>query len=324
LGFSKEKMNLNFVSTGKKFPYPYYIGIISALQNSKCNVVLHILEEPESEYFDLLKKDTRLTIKKIEIDKTLPVFNMDFYTGKSLPNMVKNWKFVMMFDYLIWKIVSQEGGVVMGLDSITLSDWVQLLPNNKEMLISLSPRSKDKTAFTMHGVVVKENSQLAKKIFADIEQVAQRKDIEGKHRAIIDGKYRWGGLGMVPYLNNVINNMDKVEIADIEKYTIPMFASSMEGFDTINEKFVTYSSNPLVKLIRQSLPVEKYNPFNKVWDIPVQNKDKFRCHLLGLVHLPCSKNYLGCAFTQKNYKLAQMLLSLGQLYHVQSLSRRIH
>lgn len=38
---------------------------------------------------------------------------------------------------------------------------------------------------------------------------------------------------------------------------------------------------------------------------------KFRFHLLGLVHLPCSKKYISCAFTQKNYKLAQMLLSLG-------------
>lgn len=38
---------------------------------------------------------------------------------------------------------------------------------------------------------------------------------------------------------------------------------------------------------------------------------KYRFHLLGLVHLPCSREYMSCAFTQKNYKLAQMLLSLG-------------
>lgn len=38
---------------------------------------------------------------------------------------------------------------------------------------------------------------------------------------------------------------------------------------------------------------------------------KFRFHLLGLTHLPCSKEYMSCAFTQKNYKLAEMLLSLG-------------
>lgn len=36
-----------------------------------------------------------------------------------------------------------------------------------------------------------------------------------------------------------------------------------------------------------------------------------RFHLLGLVHLPCSRTYMSCAFTQKNYKLAKMLMSLG-------------
>jgi len=38
---------------------------------------------------------------------------------------------------------------------------------------------------------------------------------------------------------------------------------------------------------------------------------KYRIHLLGLVHLPCTRKYMSCAFTQKNYKMAQMLLSLG-------------
>ena len=38
---------------------------------------------------------------------------------------------------------------------------------------------------------------------------------------------------------------------------------------------------------------------------------KFTAHLLGLVHLPQSKEFLSCAFTQKNRKLAKMLTSLG-------------
>ena len=37
----------------------------------------------------------------------------------------------------------------------------------------------------------------------------------------------------------------------------------------------------------------------------------FRFHLLSLVHLPQSKEYLSCAFSQKNRKLAKMLTSLG-------------
>ena len=38
---------------------------------------------------------------------------------------------------------------------------------------------------------------------------------------------------------------------------------------------------------------------------------KYTFHLLGLAHLPCSKEYSACAFTAKNWKLAKMLSSLG-------------
>jgi glycosyltransferase involved in cell wall biosynthesis len=38
---------------------------------------------------------------------------------------------------------------------------------------------------------------------------------------------------------------------------------------------------------------------------------KFRFHFLSLCHLPQSKEYLSCAFTQKNLKLSKMLISLG-------------
>lgn len=38
---------------------------------------------------------------------------------------------------------------------------------------------------------------------------------------------------------------------------------------------------------------------------------KFRFHILGLVHLPTSEEYMGCAFTQKNVKLCKMLMDLG-------------
>jgi glycosyltransferase involved in cell wall biosynthesis len=38
---------------------------------------------------------------------------------------------------------------------------------------------------------------------------------------------------------------------------------------------------------------------------------QYRFHLLGLVHLPVSERYMGCAFTQKIVKLSKMLLSLG-------------
>lgn len=40
-------------------------------------------------------------------------------------------------------------------------------------------------------------------------------------------------------------------------------------------------------------------------------KQKYRIHLLGLAHLPTTKEYMSCAFTQKNRKLAKMLTDAG-------------
>lgn len=42
-----------------------------------------------------------------------------------------------------------------------------------------------------------------------------------------------------------------------------------------------------------------------------EEPDHFRFHFPGLVHLPISETYMGCAFTQKIVKLSKMLLSLG-------------
>ena len=38
---------------------------------------------------------------------------------------------------------------------------------------------------------------------------------------------------------------------------------------------------------------------------------KYTFHLLGLGHLPQSRHYMSCAYTQKNIKLSKMLLNLG-------------
>jgi len=49
--------------------------------------------------------------------------------------------------------------------------------------------------------------------------------------------------------------------------------------------------------------------------IPRQ-KDHYRVHIVGLSHLPVSREYMGCAFTQKKYKMAQMLMDLGHEVYV--------
>ena len=45
--------------------------------------------------------------------------------------------------------------------------------------------------------------------------------------------------------------------------------------------------------------------------VPIEPGQLYRFHLLGLNHLPVTREFMGCAFTQKIFKMCQMLTSLG-------------
>jgi len=312
-------MKIHFLSTGPKFPYSYYLGVMTALKIYGKEVTLWITERPKSRYFDLL--ENKVKIKKVEWKAP------DFPT---LKNRDDHFKRVCLFDYFIWKIVYKYGGVIMGLDSITLKKWDDLI-GEKEMLVPIDDEN-NLTSFSMHGVIVKKNSTIAEAICQDSKKALNGKEIEGKYKAFKNRELRWGGAGIVPYLNNVYKNMDKVVIAkyglvggykhdnspfylyqenekllDPDTRTIPLYATSQKGFDQITEKYVADSETLLSKLVKGILTEKEWKFMEEV----SKGKRKFRFHIPAYVHLPCSRKYMSCAFTQKIYKLSQMLLSLG-------------
>jgi len=266
-------MTINFVSTGTKFPYTYYLGVMTAILKHKGDVKLWYVEEPDSDYFKILKKVNRLQMEKIDIPF------MDFEVFKSMEG---NLRYVTMFDYISWKIVSEQGGIIAGLDSITLADWQDLLEDDKEMLI---PRDSEAVpdSFTMHGVIVRKGSKLAKQIFEDIESVVRGNELEGRHKAFKDGKLVFGGAGIIPYLNRVYENMDKVSVAPVgvlggvnpdhktkgfylyqkdgeflskDVRTIPLYASSSANFSKVDKEFIKNSGITFAQLI-QALLLER-------------------------------------------------------------------
>jgi glycosyltransferase involved in cell wall biosynthesis len=315
-------MNVNFVSTGPKFPYSYYIGVLTAMRSFPGEVVLWITKEPKSRYFEILKKQKNLKIEKVAVD-SFPV----------LDSLTEHEKNVAVFDYLSWKIASKHGGIIAGLDSVTIKRWDDLLPKDKELLAPVD----GKDTYSMHGVAVNINSSLAKKIFEDICTALQGKEPGGDFKSLKDGRLVWGGAGIIPYINNVRKNKDKVEFVEKgmlggvnpdskekgfylhqdkktgeflhkDTRTIPLYASSNKNFDKINEDYVANSNSLYSEIVKNLLPENVWNPFKK----PLRKTEKkFRFHLLGLAHLPVSEKYMSCAFTQKIVKLSKMLLSLG-------------
>ena len=254
------KMKLHFLSTGPRFPYAYYLGIVTALKVYE-DVKLWITEKPDSEYFDSLKVE-------IEEIKDIPDF-------PALANVDDHLKRVCIFDHYIWKIVAEHGGAIMGLDSITIKKWDDLL-GDKEMLVPIDDedwKEGDKGSYSMHGATVIKGSKIARDIYEDSNSAMYGKEIDGHFKAFKDGKIRWGGAGIIPYLNNIDKNLDKVAIADYgllggyrhdgsefylyqngellnpDARTIPMYASSQKGFKGITEDYVKNGNTLLSKLI---------------------------------------------------------------------------
>ena len=190
-------MLMHFVSTGKKFPYSYYIGIMSASRWGP--VKLWYLEKSDSEYFDKV-------VKTVPSEKvTCPEF------PALRKDMSDHRRLVSKFDYLIWRIVARYGGSVMGLDSITLRPFHDLL-GKKEMLVGIDAETT-KDFYCMHGATAVPGSKLAELIHEDSTRAMYGEEIEGGG-SFRDGILRFGGAGIIPFQNRVGADRDKLAIAD--------------------------------------------------------------------------------------------------------------
>ena len=185
---------MHFVSTGTKFPYSYYLGIMSASKFGE--VKLWYVVKPDSEYFN-------------EVIAKVPSQQVSCPSFPTFKDRSPHFNLVSKFDYLVWKIVARYGGSVMGLDSITIKPFHDLL--KKEMLVGVDAETVD-DSYCMHGATAKPNSKIAGKIHEDSVKALNGKKISGRHDAFDKGELRFGGAGIIPFLNNVYKNPDKVSV----------------------------------------------------------------------------------------------------------------
>jgi len=190
-------MKMHFITTGTKFPYPYFVGLVSASKVG--DVKLWYTKRPKSEYFE----------RVVKMVDNCQVNTPDFPALKGRP---EHFNLVSIFDYLIWKVVAEHGGSVMGLDSITLKPFHNLL-NGKEMLVGCDAETVS-DSYCMHGATAKPGSVMAGLIHNLSTRVLEGHEIDGLHRAYRNGILRFGGAGIIPFLNVVHENMDKVEVAE--------------------------------------------------------------------------------------------------------------
>ncbi len=322
-----QPMRVHFVNTGKKFPYIYYLGIMSAYQVYGDRVCLWLAEEPDSPYYDKIKGI-------IEIKKLKPTPNFP-----ALDSMDEHFRCVAIFDWFIWDIVYKEGGMIMGLDSLTLASHFDLLEPDKELLAPID--HSEVMHFSMHGAIVRKGSKIAKAVITDADS------------SLYGNNIKWGDTGIIPYICHTKLNIECVTLAPFgvvggrhmelfkengklladDVRTIALYGSSMKQEMPVNEAYIENSQSPYARLVRELLPTSMWKPSlvtqgvsSNIGHKEVSGPPGFiptykssgliprhkRFHLLGLPHIATNKKEaLACAFSQKVIKMAQMLKSLG-------------
>jgi len=329
-------LRVHFINTGPEFPYTYYLGITSAVEAFGEKVKLWLVETPSGEYFDRIQDKVEI----VSYPWKIPEFPM-------LEGRGDHFKRVAIFDNCIWRIMMERGGTVMGLDSFTLKPFHDLLKPDKEMLVGLDDpdgiRTKTGWPFCMHGATCRRGSKIAQSIYEDSTRTLFGECPAGRHKAIENGQLRFGGAGIIPFLNHTLQNLDKLSIAGFgllggwergdplpEFYlwqkdgkllhpdcrTIPFYATSRKaGFDATNEKTVRDGNTLLSRLVRGQ-PV--YSQLKEVKMSKATSVEKHTFHMIGLSHLPVSSKFPACAFTTKIWRLSKMLMSLGHTVYLYS------
>lgn len=319
-------MKMNFIVTGDSFPYQYYLAVKTAQKTQKAEAKVWLMEGgiKDTRYLDLLHTEIGY----------LPKLNRKALIGKDEQFVRGHTK-----DYYMWKILKEEGGFYFDLDMIFLKDVIELL-GDKEMLLSREYEvDGDWYSWGANLMGAKKGSDIMTTMVDLCERAMEN-----------PAQMRWVTIGpelttraMKLFPSKIVGlpfpvgcgvsgtTLSKLyeegEMDDVVRVVhlygaAGRFVPGENRFEKIDSNFVHTSKTRIAKAIRSVLTEEEYNPklegsmFGKKEQVAqvaevVSQRKKYRFHLLGLVHLPCSQKYMSCAFTQKNHKMARMLLSLG-------------
>ena len=267
--YSSPTIELHMVNTGTTFSYAYYLAVMSVLKTQKAaKTNLWIVKEPAGKYYDAIKD--KVTLR--HINEEVPEF-------PALQKKKPGFKEAHLVDYYRWKILHDNGGIFIDLDSISLSDYCGYIENKlsdtdgKEFLASLAVSERIPKPYHNSLFAGKKNSDLVRQM---LDECVKR---------LNDGTdFKWGNSGP-DVLNDIcVANPDKVAEAEygllggcLELYQlfkadgklpdnirfVHLWANSINGFwDGITEDYIENSDHLYAKLVRGLLNEEERNPFH--------------------------------------------------------------
>jgi len=312
----KELPYVHFICTGGDFSYQYYLAIKTAQKTQKAKIKIWLVDGVKGEYLDLLTD-----VEKGNID----LLNVPAFVNRDEHFIRSHTK-----DFRMWEILYKYGGFVFDFDTMSFKDITEDILDNEVLVCKQYDNDSDEA--WMSGLVgAIKNSPIIHEILEDSIKSLQDPNMKwgttgpkSVYKMVKSGakvltvKFPiGGGRSLLHPLFEEGNTDLAVNAKIVQLYAgAKLFCSTEDFYYRLTPEYVKTSNTRIAKAIKSILTETEYDPLKIIsnkskGEIVMQDKKKFRFHILGLCHLPCSKEYLSCAFTQKNYKLAKMLLSLG-------------
>lgn len=186
-------MDVHFFSTGANFCYGYYLAVVSALKTQKVDKVnLRMTQQPGGRFFRRLPD--KVVVTTIDVPDlcalTSPIEHVE---GVDLEKA----RLTHMKDHLGWKILYEQGGILLDLDTFCLDDLSCLL-NDKE--VATTPYRRwgfGTTLFPFNNgiVIAKPKSVIIKEALDASAQALSSTEI--------NPAFRWGISGPIAFSNAV-------------------------------------------------------------------------------------------------------------------------
>lgn len=263
----QEGGNLHFIITGPNFKYMYYIAILTAIKAHKPNkTIIWATIDVRSKYLDLLRD-------KIEI-RRISVPQFPALQGKPDHYVMAHTK-----DYLTYKVLYEEGGICLDLDTVSIEGIADLL-GEKEMVVPSDYEDGNPIYCNSAILVGRKGSSILREA-----RDAALKILNGDKDSMV-----WGDTGPKLVSKISIKYPDKVHIPaygvcggygghHIHKIyeqagvledhirVVHLFAVYSDdygfGFSKIDSEWVGHSRSLLAKTIRSLLTVSEWNPSPK-------------------------------------------------------------
>lgn len=334
---------MHLIYIGGPFHYLYYISILSALHVHKFKQfflwILKDREPVENQYYQLLEGNPRLNIRFFDYDaipgassfddwKSLPAFDDWQQKNNWTPEFTDRAVLCHIKDYVSYKILYDYGGLYLDMDTLSIRDCAAFTTTEVEAIFfeDIVPHPGFYTIGTFFS-----NYQ------SDLIQTMMERWVEASQKP---GEWAWSGAHILMPLLKEYEEAEKADRVGLVHEVSIVGGLSARYKDYFDDDGFVYDGNMIMHLYastRTSIPIIQHmtpewifrsqSPFAKavksilqtnIWNPFLVKQPKGTVgrvktfHVLGLSMLPTNREEsLSCAYTQKVWKLCEMLKSLG-------------